>query len=143
MEKIKLTDLNDQQLEKHTLDLVQKEREIGVLVLLSLREIENRKLYLERGYDSLFAYMTKHLKYSESAASIRLSSLKALKGQKKSQVEQRLKSGKLNFAALSEAKRAFDQLEKENPKITIKDRSELLDKIEGKSKTEREAVFVF
>ena len=50
--------------------LVAKERELLIEVLNHLKEVEVRRLYLARGYSSLFSYMTDELKYSESSAGL-------------------------------------------------------------------------
>ena len=103
--------------------------------------MEERKLYLSREYPTLFSYLTDSLKFGEAAAYQRLAALKALKGQKKTQVVDRLNRGALNLTGLSEAKRFFDQCEKSGKKLSLKERSKILDGIEGKGKTDRERFF--
>ena len=51
-----LKQLSNTQLLSETKKLVQKERQINVLVLQHLQEIEKRKLYLDRGFPSLFEH---------------------------------------------------------------------------------------
>ena len=45
-------------------------------VLRALAEVQHRRLYAERGYPSMFALLTKELKYSESAAMRRIEALR-------------------------------------------------------------------
>lgn len=46
--------LNDDTFLKKTHTLVQEERRLNLEVIRHLKEISSRKLYLERGYPSLF-----------------------------------------------------------------------------------------
>lgn len=50
--------MNNLELENALEASVRDERVATALVLKYLREVEKRKLYLERGYTSLFAYCT-------------------------------------------------------------------------------------
>jgi len=45
-----------------------RERRLKVRVILYLREIDRRRLHLERGYSSMFSFCVNHLKYFESTA---------------------------------------------------------------------------
>ncbi|MCB9025133.1 MAG: hypothetical protein H6625_02340 [Bdellovibrionaceae bacterium] len=56
--------LKDHQLLARTQSLVQKERQLLTQVLHHLREVERRKLFSDLGYQSLFEYAVKDLKYS-------------------------------------------------------------------------------
>jgi hypothetical protein len=47
------------------------ERAVQHRVVLCLAEVERRKLYLPRGYGSLFEFCTDYLKYSRSSAARR------------------------------------------------------------------------
>ena len=55
-ENISLKHIRNDQLLLQTKNLVQKERQINIQVLQHLQEIEKRKLYLDRGFPSLFEY---------------------------------------------------------------------------------------
>ena len=104
MSESKLKNFSDQELESHLQSLSRKARAIDTEIILGLREVEERSLYLKRGFDSMFSYLTGSLKFGEAAAYQRMAALKALKGQKKTQVVDRLNRGALNLTALSEAK---------------------------------------
>jgi hypothetical protein len=64
--------LSDSELIKRLDGLVQKERETTLEVLLYIIEMDRRKLFLGRGYGSLYEYCTLHMGYSESAAMRRI-----------------------------------------------------------------------
>ena len=63
-----LKKFSDDFLMSQTKALVQKERKLNIEILQHLQEIESRKLYLERGFSSLFEYAVKELGYGEGAA---------------------------------------------------------------------------
>lgn len=57
--------------------LTKSERKITHLILWHILEVETRKLFLQAGYDSIYKYLTAHLGYSESAASVKLPTLRS------------------------------------------------------------------
>jgi hypothetical protein len=74
-----LKHLTDQALLGDTKNLALKEKEISLNILYHLLEIEDRKLYSELKYSSLFEYCVRHLGYSEGAAQRRISSARLMK----------------------------------------------------------------
>jgi len=79
--------------------LNEKERKLKVKVLLYLREIDRRKLYLEEGFSSMFNFCVKYLKYSESTAVRRIKAERALGRSKR--VINMLLSGEMTITGLS------------------------------------------
>jgi 5-methylcytosine-specific restriction endonuclease McrA len=79
IKKHSLTALSDSQIIKRLDSLVEKERETTLEVLRHIIEIDRRRLYIGRGYASLFEYCTHHLGYSESAASRRIKSARCIR----------------------------------------------------------------
>ena len=79
--------------------LNEKERKLKVKVLLYLREIDRRRLYLEEGYSSMFDFCVKYLKYSESTAVRRIKAERALGRSKK--IINMLLSGEMTVTGLS------------------------------------------
>ena len=61
--------LPDQVLLEQTRMLARHEQALQLSVLDHLREIDARRLYLRRGYSSLFDYTVRELHYTEAAAS--------------------------------------------------------------------------
>ena len=68
--------LSNQELLSRTKLLIQEERNLHIQVLNHLKEINSRKLYLKRGFSSLFDYCHKELGYSEGAAYRRIQAMK-------------------------------------------------------------------
>ena len=67
---------SDQELLANIIILVKKEKNLTLLVIEHLAEIQNRRLFADLGYSSLFAYCTKHLGYCESEAYYRINTMK-------------------------------------------------------------------
>src|SRR6185436_11889542 len=74
-----LKKLNDQTLLGDLKTLVQQERELVTKILKYLLEVENRKLYLKRGYSSMFKFCLAELKYSNAEAQIRIQAMRLLR----------------------------------------------------------------
>jgi 5-methylcytosine-specific restriction endonuclease McrA len=91
--------LSDNNLVRQLESLRGNERNVLAAVLRHLVEMERRKLYLPRGYSSMFEFCTQHLKYSRSAAGRRIAVARTLA--KYSALEGYLLSGEINLYALS------------------------------------------
>jgi len=84
----------------HQMDLLSAhEREVTVLVLRHLREIECRRLFVDLGYSSMHVYCIKHLKYSEGQAQRRLSSARLMT--ELPEIEKDIQAGSLTITNLS------------------------------------------
>lgn len=96
---------SDVQLIDELKQTVSKERDATLRVLWLLREVERRMLYAARGYSSLFQYCVSELKYSESSAQRRISSMRLLKDLSeldRKAVEAKIANGNLNLSHLSQ-----------------------------------------
>ncbi|MDR3608925.1 MAG: hypothetical protein P4M08_16295, partial [Oligoflexia bacterium] len=90
--------LSDDALLSQTKSLVREETRLTTEILHHLREIEARKLFCALGYSSLFEYAVKELGYSESAAQLRIDSMRLLR--ELPQVEAQVQSGELTLSVL-------------------------------------------
>lgn len=129
--------LSNEELSSRLEKLAHSERKITHLVLIHINEMESRRLYAELGYESMFRYMTRHLKYSEDAAYRRLSAARLLK--KSPEIAERLENGSLNLTQLAQVQSAIRQDAKCNPKdsnTVAGGIPQILDKIENKSSFE-------
>ena len=104
---ISLKYIRNDQLLLQTKNLVQKERQINIQVLQHLQEIEKRKLYLDRGFPSLFEYAVKELGYSHSAAYRRIKSMRLCRDIP--QAASRIKTGSLNLTTASQLQTFFEK----------------------------------
>jgi ribosome-binding protein aMBF1 (putative translation factor) len=79
VQKNSLRQLSDDELLVSLKSLIAREKEILLEILNHLKELDSRRLYLELGYPSLWAYCTTELKYSEAAAQRRIEAMRALR----------------------------------------------------------------
>lgn len=120
--------LSDSQVLSRLHKLVRQEREITLLVLVHLNEVERRRLQLKLGYASLFDYCTSKLGYSASAAVRRIRSARCIA--RFPIAYEMLKKNELTVSTLSQVSRA----------LTVVNHEELLSRIRGKSQREVEAI---
>ena len=76
--------------------LARHEQALQLSVLDHLREIEARRLYLRRGYSSLFDYTVRELHYTEAAAWRRIKAMRLCRETRG--VRERLQDGSLNLS---------------------------------------------
>ena len=67
---------NDEVLVSDLKSLITQERCTLIEIIDHLREVTRRKLYLEKGYPTLFSWMTECLGYSEGAAQRRIQAMR-------------------------------------------------------------------
>jgi hypothetical protein len=97
--------LGDDALEAALLGLRRRERRLEVQVLQGLIEVERRRLHLDRGYGSLFAYGVEFLGYCESAAGRRIAAARAL--QRCPRIEGMLLTGEVRLSTVAMAAKAM------------------------------------
>jgi len=123
-----MKELNNKDLIEGLKKLKGRENQIIAELIRYLCEVDRRKLYLELGYPSLFAYCCKALKYSESAAYRRIAAARVYRDNP--EVYHKLIGGELTLCAVAELAKV----------ISPKNKVELFSKIEGKSKQEVQSV---
>ncbi len=74
----KLTNLNRMELMGTLKTLVKREKDLTLEILDYLQEISNRKLFLEMGHSTLFAFLTEELGYCSGTAYLRIQTMTAL-----------------------------------------------------------------
>ena len=122
-----LNHLTDKTLLTDTKRLAESYRKVTTELLHHLREIENRKLFAELGYSSLFNYVVQELGFSEGSASRRIKAARLMN--EVPELEQKIKSGDLTLSNIAKASDAFKQ-----EKITDTEfKKEILTSIENTS----------
>ena len=121
--------MTDNQLLLQTKNLVQKERQINIQVLQHLQEIESRKLYLEKGFPSLFEYAIKELVYSHSAAYRRIKAMRLCRDIP--QATLKIKTGSLNLTTASQLQTFFEKKKRKDKTQVLKANNS--DKCDAKS----------
>ncbi|MBI4224272.1 MAG: hypothetical protein HY609_05010, partial [Deltaproteobacteria bacterium] len=112
--------------------MVAEERRLLIEVLHHLQEVEDRRLYLERGYSTLFAFATEELGYSEAAANRRIQAVRLMR--ELPEVEEKVKTGKLSLSVASQVQSFFRQEEKKRKgPISTSEKRDLVLQLEGTS----------
>jgi hypothetical protein len=100
-----LANISDDTLLDEVKLLVGQEKKIIVEVIEYLKEIELRKLFLERGFRSMFVFATEYLGYSEAEAHIRLQAARLT--QALPDVTSKIETGELNLSVAAHAQSQF------------------------------------
>ncbi|MNL06967.1 hypothetical protein D3C87_1276230 [compost metagenome] len=130
-----LSRLNDFELEASLKDLVFKERKLLHVILEHIKEVDNRKLYLERAYSSLYEYLVKELNYSGSAAMRRIEAARLLKDIP--MIREKIHDGSLNLSQIGELSKAIKEKEKTiEGRVSSVQKAELVEVISGKTTQE-------
>jgi 5-methylcytosine-specific restriction endonuclease McrA len=116
--------------------LVGQEKRILVQVLKYLREIESRKLFLERGYSSLFAFCVEYLGYEESQAYRRITAARLVR--EIPEIEVKVEGGCLSLTALTQAQSFFRRQALNGATMDTEQKKEVLGLLENKSTRECE-----
>jgi hypothetical protein len=145
--KMNLKNLKDQELLCRIKNLVRNERELLTQILHHLREVEIRKLFSELGYQSLFDYAVKELKYSHGQAGRRIQALRLLK--ELPHIENKIQTGALSLTNISQAQTYFrekDRASKANGNthspLNKAEKMEILESLENKSSREGEKIIL-
>lgn len=126
-----MKNLNDRELEQELEHCVRRERAAVAEVLRYLREVEARRLFLARGYSSLFAYCTSKLGYSEPEAYLRIQAMRLMTAVP--EAEARIETGRLSMSVAAEIQGAARREEMAVPAVR-----QLVEELSGKSKREAE-----
>lgn len=118
--------------------LSRTERKITHLILWHILEVENRKLFADRGFSSCFEYLTKGLGYSEGSANRRLQSASLLR--QVPEIGQKIEAGSLNITQLSQVQRCIRLQKNSGKTITPEKAQEILSVVENKNTYETQKV---
>lgn len=109
---------------------VRREREAMSEVLRYLKEVEKRKLHLERGHSSLYAFCLRELGYSEMETHLRIQAMRLIRDIP--EVEEKIDSGAISLTVAAKIQIAAKELTPERTK-------ELVEELAGASKRVAEA----
>lgn len=126
---------SNNELETSFLNLVKTESKITHFILLHIKEIESRRIYLDSGYRSLFDFLTKFSGYSSSSAQRRIEGARLLK--EIPELSHSIQEGKINLSQMSEVVRSVNQ----SPStVSSEQKIHLLKSIESKSTSETQKI---
>lgn len=105
-----LKKLNESELDQRIKTLSQKERELLHEILLTIKEIDSRKTYLELGFGSLFDYLVQGVGYSEGSAQRRIDAARLLR--EIPEIADQIQSGELKLNQISMIQKAAREIYK-------------------------------
>lgn len=133
--------MTDQEITSRLERLVRTERKITNEILRLVRLADERRVYLELGFSSLFDWMTKGLGYSESAAGRRIASARLTRAVPR--IAEKIESGALNLTTLAKTQAAIRAQEKvTGRRLAPMEKADVLARVENKSAAETEKVLV-
>ena len=111
--------------------LVQSERKITAEIIDVIREIDVRKLYLNSGHTSLFAFLTAEMGYSPGAAQRRIDTARMTRDIP--EIKAALRSGNLNLTQVSKLAHCVRQKQREEPGVSVsaQEKRELLQQVQN------------
>lgn len=110
-----LSALSDNDIEVRLKRLVKMEREALHEVLIHIREVYSRRIYLKRARSSLFDYLTRDMGYSAAAAQRRIDAARL--SAELPEVLNSVKEGSLNLSQISLLAKACREKEKQNKSL--------------------------
>ncbi len=128
--------LSDNQLLTNLKSTCASEKDFTLRILKLLLEVEQRRLYLPRGYPSLFAFCTKFLGYSENEAFTRIQGMRLMR--ELPSVEEKLASGEISLTAAAKAQTVFRRVEKQTAGLDRSRKSQIMDELCGVNVREAE-----
>ncbi len=125
--------MNSQELVASLKKAVASERKIMAYVLKHIREIDKRKVYLEYGYTSLFAFLVKEIGYCRASAQLRIDAVHM-------SVEVPTLNQDISEGALDLTKVALVAQAARQKPTTAKKKAEILETIKHKTAQEAELI---
>ncbi len=129
--------LKNSELDLRIKSLAQQERELLIQVLHVIREIDNRRLYLELSYSSLFAYLTESVGYSAASAQRRIDAARLLN--EIPSLSEKIESGEIHLTQASVIQKAAREIKRTRQMlVSTEDKLDLLSSLSGKNQRETE-----
>ncbi len=132
----KLTYFSNEELENTLRRKATAERQLTMEVIELLEEVDRRKLHIARGFSSLLEYCVRELKYSESSAYRRISAMRVVRDVP--EVKSALQEGSLNLNTVAQAQNFFKSEEKQQNKMSLEQKKDILRELHGKSARQTE-----
>jgi hypothetical protein len=137
--EIEVKNLSDSALMNRLSRIFEYEKKCADAILLGLKEIKVRRLYMTAGYSSLFNMLVHYFKLSETMAYQRLAALKLIESVPEAQTA--LLNNNVNLSTLAEVQSFINKAEKSNEvKMPTKEKENLVNQIMGKSLKETKAL---
>ncbi len=133
--------MTNTELEQRLSETVANERRTTVELLNLINVAMQRRLYLERGFSSMFDWLVRGFGYSESAAYRRISAARLLK--MVPDAGARLESGQVSLSSLAHAQSVMRAQEKKfGTKVSAEIQAQVVEQIGGKSRVETDRTLI-
>ena len=130
-----LRSLSQNELDQRLQSLAKQERVLLHEILLVIKEVDARRMYLDLGFGSLFDYLVKGIGYSEGSAQRRIDAARLIK--EIPQVGEMIAQGRITLNKISLVQKGIRILKQESQQLpAASDKLELLEKIADKSSAE-------
>ncbi len=131
----KLTDL---MVDSNLQQLITGEREILAEIIIYIREVDGRRMYLAFGYPSLFEYLTKRMGYSNASAQRRINTARL--SSDVPIIMGLLESGEINLSQISVMAQAIRQVNKTSDQVSTATKEQLISELVGKDLIQTEVI---
>ena len=105
-----LSALSNKNLDEKLNQLISSEREMLTEIIIHIREVDSRKMYLDFGYASLFDYLTLRMGYANASAQRRINAARL--SMEVPEVINHIESGGINLSQISVMAQALRQAPK-------------------------------
>lgn len=126
-----LASVSDRDLESNLKSLIRKERMLLHFILEHIKEVDSRRLYLDRSYSSMYEYLVREIGYSNSAAMRRLEAARLLNVVPI--LSDKIQDGSINLSQIGELARAIREKERVGEKISQDAKIAVVEQIAGLS----------
>ncbi len=132
-----LRKLKNSELDFRIKSLARQERELLTQVLHVIKEIDNRRLYLEMGYSSLFAYLSESVGYSPASAQRRIDAARLLN--EIPSLSEKIESGEIHLTQACMIQMAAREIKRTRQiNVSTDDKIDLLSSLSGKNQRDTE-----
>jgi 5-methylcytosine-specific restriction endonuclease McrA len=133
--QVEIKSLSNEDLLLSTERTIEQERKIVQVLIWHLQEIQDRKLYLSLGYESLYKCLIGQFKMSDTTAYGRIKVLKIL--EEVPEVSDGIKSGALNISNIALAHSFIEKHQKlTGEELSLDDKLEIFENLKDKTMTE-------
>ena len=123
-----LKSLNRNELDQRMKSLAQQERELLHDIILTIKEIDSRKLFLEFGFPSLFAYLVDEVGYAAGSAQRRIDAARLLRDVPS--LGEKIASGEIGLGQIAMVQKASrDVFQRTAVKVPAEDKKDLIEQI--------------
>lgn len=123
--------ISNHQLEIRLKTLISQERELLHDILLTIKEIDTRKYFLDLGFPSLFEYLTKFMGYSAGAAQRRIDAARLLKDVPS--LAEKIQTGEIHLNQIAVMQKAIRQSHREGKNVSRNQKQQLIETISEKN----------